>query len=232
MPRAEHAPAGFWPRAVAWLVDAAILGGIACLLASSWMRGDVDALGMAWRGLGSTLGEAVRSSVERGEDATTFMAAMLAADSPLRLAIAGVIAAMRAVAAPPLIAFIVLGLLYWPRLEAGARGATIGKRLLGLRSASGNGERLSSMRAFKRHLAGTLSWLTLNVGHLLAAGRPAHRALHDRIAGTQVLWCEDASRRVPWWGQVLLIVAVLVPLLLAVAAAMSLATAMQAALDL
>ena len=85
MPRAEHAPAGFWPRAVAWLVDAAILGGIACLLASSWMRGDVDALGMAWRGLGSTLGEAVRSSVERGEDATTFMAAMLAADSPLCL---------------------------------------------------------------------------------------------------------------------------------------------------
>ena len=89
---------------------------------------------------------------------------------------------------------------------------------------------LSPMLALKRHLAGTLSWLTLNIGHLFAARAPMHQALHDRIAHTQVLWREDALRRLPAWGRVLLVLVVLLPVVLAIGAAMSLAGAMQAAL--
>jgi hypothetical protein len=38
-----------------------------------------------------------------------------------------------------------------------------------------------------RHAAGSLSWLTLNLGHLLAALPPHKRALHDWIAGARVV---------------------------------------------
>ena len=197
MPPAEGMAAGFWPRAVAWCVDALIVGALSCLLSSSWTRGDMNALGMRWRGLGTTLGNALRSSVARGEDAVTFMAAMLVDGSPLRIGISEVIDAIRAAALPPLIAFVLIGLHYWPLQESAARGATIGKQLLGLRSASTSGEHLSPMLALKRHLAGTLSWLTLNIGHLLAALPPQHRALHDHIAGTRVLRNDDATPRMP-----------------------------------
>ena len=229
MPPTEGMAAGFWPRAVAWCVDALIVGALSCLLSSSWTRGDMNALGMRWRGLGTTLGNALRSSVARGEDAVTFMAAMLVDGSPLRIGISEVIDAIRAAALPPLIAFVLIGLHYWPLQESAARGATIGKQLLGLRSASTSGEHLSPMPALKRHLAGTLSWLTLNIGHLFAARAPMHQALHDRIAHTQVLWREDALRRLPAWGRVLLVLVVLLPVVLAISAAMSLAGAMQAA---
>lgn len=47
-------------------------------------------------------------------------------------------------------------------------------------------------------LAGLLSWLTLNIGHLLAA-TPPHLALHDRLASTRVLQPEEDA--LPAWAK-------------------------------
>ena len=48
--------------------------------------------------------------------------------------------------------------------------------------------------------AGSLSWLTLNFGHSLAAFAPQHLALHDRCSGTRVVAGADAPPRwAPAW---------------------------------
>ena len=70
-----------------------------------------------------------------------------------------------------------------------------GKRVFSLKVVDPAGGRPSFARAAGRHLAAGLSWLTLNIGHLLALPAP-HRALHDRIAGTRVLR-DGEARRLP-----------------------------------
>jgi hypothetical protein len=54
-------------------------------------------------------------------------------------------------------------------------------------------------RAAPRHAAAALSWLTLNLGHALAALPPQKRALHDYIAGARVA-CSDRDPRLPGWA--------------------------------
>lgn len=75
--------------------------------------------------------------------------------------------------------------LYGALFESGAVGATPGKSLLGLQVRRLDGAALSFWRASARALAKALSGALL-IGFLLAAGR-SKLALHDRIAGTQVL---------------------------------------------
>ena len=79
-------------------------------------------------------------------------------------------------------------------------------------------------RSLLRNLAGLLSWLSLNFGHALAAVPPQHRALHDYLAGTQVL---AHAAPLPRWARAWLVVQALL-LLLAFACAMNW---MQGALD-
>jgi hypothetical protein len=77
--------------------------------------------------------------------------------------------------------------------------ATPGKRALGLRVTDTQGRRLLAGHALQRHLAAGLSWLTLNLGHALAAV-PPHLALHDRISGTRVV-SSTPSARLPGWAR-------------------------------
>jgi hypothetical protein len=104
--------------------------------------------------------------------------------------------------------------LYFVGFEAGPWSATPGKRLLGLRVADLAGRPAGPARALARFLGGGLSWLTLNLGHALAGFRRDHRALHDLLAGTQVL----GRGPTPRWARGLLAgvlaAAVLVPLAL------------------
>ena len=69
-------------------------------------------------------------------------------------------------------------------------------------SAAGDdaGARLSWIRAALRQAAGGLSWITLNIGHLVAALPPRHRALHDAIAGARVMQA-GAMPRLPGWAR-------------------------------
>ena len=55
-------------------------------------------------------------------------------------------------------------------------------------------------RAGVRHVAGLLSWLTLNIGHLMAAVPPQKRALHDYVAGARVVNTHEGAR-LPGWAR-------------------------------
>ena len=70
----------------------------------------------------------------------------------------------------------------------GSIGATVGKLMLGARVVRMDGSSLGYGRAALRFLAETLSWLTLGIGFLLIGFRSDRRALHDLLAGTQVVW--------------------------------------------
>jgi uncharacterized RDD family membrane protein YckC len=78
-----------------------------------------------------------------------------------------------------------VGALYYVH-SWGARGATVGQRLLGLEVESEDGTRPPGLsRAFLRLLGYVLSACLFGVGFLLIAF--GGRALHDRIAGTRVV---------------------------------------------
>jgi uncharacterized RDD family membrane protein YckC len=70
-----------------------------------------------------------------------------------------------------------------------SKGATPGKLLFGLRVVDATtGTYLSWGQTFMREIVGkVISGLTLTIGFLMAAFRPDKRALHDLLAGTQVL---------------------------------------------
>lgn len=224
--------AGFWPRAIAWMIDASVLSLPVVAMVLLQDGGRIDALATQWRGLGTLMGELMMTSTERGESPLVMLQSWLSANGALRTGISAFAMNFYAALWPSLALFVILGLFYWPLQEAGRRHAKLGKRALGLSAVPADGGQLDLLQALTRHIAGSLSWLTLNIGHMLAANRPRHQALHDRIAKTQVLWRQDAPRHVPVWGWLLLAVAGLLPLILAVKAASSLASGMQAALGI
>ena len=229
---ASNNAAGFWPRAVAWLVDAGLVSlpvfGVMSLLGFD----RVDALASEWREMGATVGKTMAAAIDHGEAPRAMLQSWLSAEGPLRPVIKMFLADRYAALWPVVALFVLIGLLYWPIQEAGHHRATLGKRVLGLQALAVGGRQLSPRKAFHRHMVGSLSWLTLNIGHLLAANAPRHQALHDRIANTQVVWHDGAKRSVPAWGWLLVVVACTLPLLIAVKAAFSLSAAMQAALGI
>lgn len=118
-------------------------------------------------------------------------------DAALRQAIAGLEAALWSLAWPPMACFIGLSAIYHVAFECGLRQATPGQRAMGLRVTDAGHQRLRPAGALLRHVAGAASWLSLNVGHLMAAAPPTHLALHDRLSRTRV-WAEKS--RLPAWA--------------------------------
>src|SRR5262249_11613176 len=66
-------------------------------------------------------------------------------------------------------------------------GATIGKRIFGLRVIRADSGPLSPGLAAVRYLGHILSSLTLLIGYIMAAFDEEKRALHDRICNTRVI---------------------------------------------
>lgn len=193
-----NAPAGFWKRYVAYFLDALILCGAVQLLvlAVHAVTGDSQ-LGPLLALLQSLLHED---------------AARLDPFAVLAQALALLAEGMR-----------LSGLLYLPlaagyfiSFEASAWQATPGKRALRLVVTDLHGSRLAIGRAGLRFLAATLSWLSLNLGHALAAWTREHRALHDYLAGSRVL-LGDPEARMPTWGWVIVGFSAAATLLLALA---------------
>ena len=89
--------------------------------------------------------------------------------------------------APCVPSLSLLSLAWFAGFEGGRWQATPGKRLLGLQVIDDDGLPPGVLRAGLRQAAGLLSWLSLNLGHALAAVPPRHQALHDRIAGIRVV---------------------------------------------
>lgn len=98
------------------------------------------------------------------------------------------------------LAYVVVGGLYFTLCESSAWQATPGKRLVGIKVTDDSGARLGRGQAFGRFFAGGLSWLTLNIGHALAAWTPDRRALHDMVAGTRVENADPSRPDMPFWG--------------------------------
>ena len=191
-------PAGFWRRYAAWSLDAAPLAAVATALAWRWLVPAATALVAAERGLVAATAQALDAALAAGIDPTA-LARHLLDDPGLHAAAAALEAALGGLVGPWLLAYAAVALPWHVLGEASARQGSPGKRLLGLAATDTGGARLGLGRAFARHLASALSWLTLNLGHLLAALPPQRRALHDLLAGARVLQATDAP--LPRWAR-------------------------------
>lgn len=192
--------AGFWRRCAAWSLDAALVGAPVALLA--WPRAQRSAaeFGSQYQALlesaARSLGDALVAGMPPAAATTQWLA-----DPALRAATQSLQHTLFALAWPPLLGFAALGALYHLAFEAAPGQATPGQRALGLRVVDANGGRIGHGRALLRHAAGTLSWLTLNIGHALVLLRPDRRALHDLIAGTRVVQSCAADAPLPAWAR-------------------------------
>ena len=86
-----------------------------------------------------------------------------------------------------ILGYYVAAALYYGLQESSAHQATLGKRALGIKVADAQGRRLTRSHALGRWFAAALSYLTCYIGFLLAAFTERKQALHDMVAGTQVV---------------------------------------------
>jgi uncharacterized RDD family membrane protein YckC/Tfp pilus assembly protein PilE len=105
---------------------------------------------------------------------------------------------------------------YYASQESSVHQATLGKRALGIKVTDLDGRRLSFGHALGRWFAAALSYLTMYIGFLMALFTERKRALHDLVAGTQVVdrWAytdrPDQQKRELSGGLIALVVALLV----------------------
>lgn len=219
--------AGFWRRYAAWSLDAALLALPVVIL--FWPRSHAIAADVA-RGYEMLLEAAGSSFVDALDSGTspTALATQWLGDPALRSALDTMQASLFDLLWPPLLAFAALGALYHVVFEASLRQATPGQQAFGLRVVDVTGRRIGALRALSRHVAGALSWLTLNLGHALALVSPQKRALHDMVAGTRMVQVSGGTA-LPAWGRTWLAVQVLALLWTTAAWASASAAAMQAA---
>ena len=192
-------PAGFWRRYAAWSLDAAIVG--------------LPAIALAWARTQSALHEVLRAfDVLAARMAALMIEGLRSAQEPLSMMLGWVHggalhaesivlqAALWRALQPGLTAFVLFASIYWVACERSPWQATPGKRALGLVVTDIEQRPLGLGRALARHVAGAASWLTLNLGHALAAVPPQKRSLHDHLAGTRVL--QEGDSRLPAWARV------------------------------
>ncbi|MCA0392996.1 MAG: RDD family protein [Proteobacteria bacterium] len=192
-------PARFAHRCAAWSLDAVVPG--LATMALCWPRLSAGATRMtqALDQLSAALARAM-DAMMMGTLTPLELTRAWVADPAQRAAVEALSDAIGALLMPPLLVFPLLALAWFVGFEASSRQATPGKRLLGLRVVDVDGRGIGLLRAVQRHLAGTLSWLTLNIGHLLAALPPQRLALHDRIAGTRVVQVAGTGA-LPGWAR-------------------------------
>lgn len=200
-------PAGFWRRAAAWSLDATLLALPVLAVRQRGLHDDAAALAAAWRRLADEAALRLVATLDAaGTGALPDAAATLGLardwlrDPALLAAAEGLQAALWTLAGPALAAFVLLHLAWCVGFERSSWQATPGRRALGLRAVDVRGGRLGTGAALARFLAGGLSWLSLNVGHLMAAAPPAHLALHDLASRTRVVLAPGTAPRLPHWA--------------------------------
>lgn len=207
-PRADRLRAGFWQRYAAWSLDAAVLAPLAWWLSRERMSASLP----RWRAAGDALAATFERSLQRMLDGATATEAALRlyADPALSEAARLLHLALLATLWRPVAAFALLACVWHVGFERTRWRGSPGKRALRVQVADAAGGRPSPARSLGRFVAGTASWLTLNVGHAMAAIPPSHLALHDRLSGTRVV--APARKLPPWarawlWLQVVALVA-------------------------
>ncbi|WLR52066.1 RDD family protein [Bacillus tianshenii] len=81
----------------------------------------------------------------------------------------------------------IVNVIYFAKLHSSSWQATLGKRMLGMKVTTVEGERISFGRAVGRYFAMILSAIPLMIGFMLAGWTKKKRALHDFVAGTVVI---------------------------------------------
>ncbi|MFS8063906.1 MAG: RDD family protein [Luteimonas sp.] len=196
----DAVPAGFLAREAAWSLDAMVVAIATALLTWTTVTSALATLQQAWRQLQEVVAARMAEALTQVTDPAGLVSQLLR-DPALRVAAATAESALYGALLPPLLVFAALAAGYWISFERSAWQATPGKRALGLQVTDLGGQRLGLARAAARHVAGALSWLTLNLGHALAAVPTQKRALHDYIAGTRVVVHGDHDPRLPGWAK-------------------------------
>jgi uncharacterized RDD family membrane protein YckC len=176
-------PAGFWKRYVAYFIDMVILTVVINIVMTAVMA----ALGAFAIGTEPDLAPYL-AMLHRGEPVDP--AELIATTGPWLLLVTAVTTAL----------YVVLAGAYFVLTEAGPRQGSFGKQLVGIKVTDRDGQPVTRARALGRFAAASLSWLTLNVGHALAAWTRERRALHDYVAGTRVENADPAATAMPGWG--------------------------------
>lgn len=214
----EH-PAGLQRRAAAWCVDLLLLTPLLALLVRGPLQRGVHAGFALFDALQAWMLQSMLSAASAGGRQSVLGLAHAAMSDPvLRQSLETEAASMQSALFSALLRSVGVLAAYFIAFEASTWAATPGKRLLKLRVADMAAAPPGLQRAALRFAAGGLSWLTLNIGHLMAGLRRDHRALHDLVAGTQVL----GRGAPPPWARALLFAMVLLvlfsPLLVALVA--------------
>ena len=186
-------------RYAAWSLDAACLLPLVALLAASKIGYAFDAVRTQMQAITSAfprlLGEALATM-----QTPTDMARQVLADPAMAAAAERLQSAIGTLLFTPVLVYALLALPWSILFEQSSWQATPGKRALGLRVADEQGRRLKAGHALLRYLACGLSWLSLNIGHAMAALPPRHLALHDRLSDTRVLR-RPGPARLPAWAK-------------------------------
>ncbi|MEW6013001.1 MAG: RDD family protein [Elusimicrobiota bacterium] len=88
--------------------------------------------------------------------------------------------------------WIALFIIYEVIFTSGGR-VTLGKKLLGIRVVSKNGENLSIIKAFIRVIGYFISSFTLNLGYIAALTNKNRISLHDLLASSRVIRTREKS---------------------------------------
>lgn len=231
--------AGFWRRAAAWSLDALPVAALTLALCTDALRAAAGFATTAWNTLAEGIAAHMASAVMAAASTSgppglawpTTLAHDILRDRALLASADALQSALLTLATLPLAAFVLLFMAWCVGFERSTLRATPGKRALGLRVMADGGGVAGTGTLLLRFLAGTLSWLSLNIGHAMAGVPPRYAALHDRISRTQVLLDAMAPARMPGWAVVWLAALAAASLVACAWLAAMLAAGLQAALD-
>lgn len=192
-------PAGFRRRYAAYSLDFFGLAALAAVLTwprlhAGWLLVHAGTLKLA-----GDIGQSLVDGMMSGTSPPQLVSAVQH-DPAITAATNALQSDLRAMFWPWLLAYVLLAALLHIGGESSRWHASPGKHALGLTVVDRRDQGLGIVQAALRFVACSLSWLTLNLGHLLAAVPPHKRALHDYIAGTRVV-TDTRTPPLPTWAR-------------------------------
>jgi uncharacterized RDD family membrane protein YckC len=178
--------ATFLRRSLAWLLDAIVLSLLATALAWRWIAPAAAGFITSFRALSDAVAQKLVDGMLAGTQAPVLVHALVR-DPALLLAAQRVQDASWALLVPWCAAYALLAFAWHVAGDLSPWRGSPGKRLFGLRVETSEGRAPAPLQAAVREAGSALSWLTLNLGHLLALLPPKRQSLHDRLAGTRVV---------------------------------------------
>lgn len=186
MVSAVSSPAGFWKRYVAYFIDLVLIYIVLELLVALFF----SALGISYW--------------QQARELLTMALNPQSSDSDPAVLLAQTESLLVKLTIFSSIAYAVLAGAYFVLCESSEAQATLGKRMIGIKVTDLRGQRIGRGRALARFLATGLSWLSLNLGHALAAWTPQRRSLHDYLASTRVENVDPSHAAMPFWAWVVI----------------------------